>query len=255
MVAASVIALGRRLFRVSILPTFLPALVILSAALLSILFILYRIYETRVEEPKKLEDEVKEALAGAKAEVESIEPVRKAAAALSYAGNKVIIVRNFGKAPTRIYPISELFGMELFVDGKVFARVVRGGSAKPLDAGAYKPIDEISPAVQTVVMRLIFDDPVHPFYELVIWDPNDALTARAEGPRAAFAKARDWFYHIETVLRRPSPRDIDNIPPIAPIPEPARTAPPARLLASENTPAPAPKPDGDVLNAPLIPYL
>jgi hypothetical protein len=237
----------------------LPALVILSAALLSILFILYRIYETRVEEPKKLEDEVKEALGGAKAEVESIEPVRKAAAAMSYIGNKVVIVRNFGKLPTRTYTISELFGMEVFVDGKVFARVVRGGSAKPLDTGSYKPIDEISPAVQTVVMRLIFDDPVHPFYELVIWDPNDALTARAEGPRAAFAKARDWFYHIETILRRPSPKDIANIPPIAPIPEPAKVAAPApKLSAPENpvpVPAPAPKPDGDVLNAPLIPYL
>jgi hypothetical protein len=242
------------------LPTFLPALVILSAALLAILFILYRIYETRVEEPKKLEDEVKEALGGAKAEVESIEPVRKAAAAMSYTANKVVIVRNFGKLPTRIYSIPELFGMEVFVDGKVFARVVRSGSAKPLDAGAYKPIDEISPAVQTVVMRLIFDDPVHPFYELVIWDPNDALTARAEGPRAAFAKARDWFYHIEAVLRRPVAKDIANLPPITPAPEPAKVAAPAPKLAAPApeplpAPAPAPKPEGDVLNAPLIPYI
>ena len=44
------------------MPTFLPMLVILSAAGLAILFILYRIYETRVEEPKKLEDEISEAL-------------------------------------------------------------------------------------------------------------------------------------------------------------------------------------------------
>ena len=48
------------------MPTFLPMLVILSAAGLAILFILYRIYETRVEEPKKLEDEISEALDGVK---------------------------------------------------------------------------------------------------------------------------------------------------------------------------------------------
>ncbi|HVZ30428.1 MAG TPA: hypothetical protein VG839_08545 [Asticcacaulis sp.] len=249
---------GVVVIRVSILPTFLPALVILSAALLAILFILYRIYETRVEEPKKLEDEVKEALGGAKAEVESIEPVRKAACAISYAANKVVIVRNFGKLPTRIYAVSDLYGMEVFVDGKVFARVVRAGSNKPLDSGSYKAIDEISPDVLRVTMRLIFDDPSHPDYELVLWDPNDALTARAEGPRAALQTARKWFYHIEAVLRRPAAKDLANLPPITPAPEPAKVAAPAPAAALESpapAPLPAPKPDGDVLNAPLIPYL
>lgn len=243
------------------MPTYLPALIILSAAVLAILFILYRIYESRVEQPRKLEDEVREALAGAKPEVESIEPVRKAAAAISYAANKVVIVREFGKLPTRIYSISELFGLEVFVDGRIFARVVRAGSAKPLDAGSYKPIDEISPAVQTVIMRLIFDDPVHPFYELVIWDPNDALTARAEGPRAALVRARKWFYHIEAILRRPMPNDIKAPPPFVPAPEPAKVAAPVPPSLPTPQPAPAiapaatPKPEGDVLNAPLIPYL
>lgn len=246
------------------MPTFLPALIILSAAVLAILFILYRIYETRVEQPKKLEDEVKEALAGARPEVESIEPVRRAACAISYAANKIVIVRDFGKKPTRLYTIGDLFGLEVFVDGKVFARVVRAGSHKPLDTGSYKAVDDIDPNVQTVVMRLIFDDPSHPDYELKLWDPNDALTARAEGPRAALITARKWFYHVEAILRRPAPSELRSPAPFSPAPEPAKVAALAPAPASLPAPQPAipapapamsPKSEGDVLNAPLIPYL
>lgn len=244
------------------MPTFLPPLIIMSAALLAVLIILYRVYESRVEQPKKLEDEVKEALAGARAEVESIEPVRKAACAMSFAGDKVVIVRNFGKLPTRIYTMAELYGVEVFVDGRIFARVVRAGSAKPLDTGSYKAIDDIAPTVQTVTLRLIFDDPVHPDFQLKLWDPNDALTARAEGPRAAMVTAAKWFHHIEAVLRRQV--QVRTPPPAnhAPVPEPAKVAAPApRPASSDLAPAPAPapsappKPEGDVLNAPLIPYI
>lgn len=232
------------------MPTFLPTLVILSAAALAILFILYRIYETRVEEPKKLEDEIREAMAGAKADVESIEPVRKAAIAIAYNANKIVIVRNFGKAPTRFYAINDLIGIEVFVDNRLVARVLR--------SGPHKMLDDIAPQVSKVTIRLIFDDPAHPDYELVLWDPHDALTARAEGPRAAMETARRWFYHVEAILRRPAPKDIKAPPPMAPAPEPAKVAAPApRLAAHDEAPAPAPVPksEGDVLNAPLIPYI
>ena len=244
------------------MPTFLAPFVILSAAALAILVILYRIYETRVEEPKKLEDEVKEALAGAKAEVESIEPVRKAAMAISYAGNKVVIIRNFGKLPPRIYTVDKLVGIEVFVDDKVAARVMR--------AGPHMMLDDIAPQVHRVAIRLIFDDPSHPDYELVLWDPHDALTARAEGPRAAMETARKWFYHVEAILRstiRP-PRPVTGAPPAAaPVPvsivaepPPVPTTPPPvpepAKIASAPVPAlPPAKAEGDVLNAPLIPYI
>ncbi len=237
------------------MPTFLPMLVILSAAGLAILFILYRIYETRVEEPKKLEDEISEALEGAKPDVASIEPVRKAAVAIAYNVNKIVIVRDFGKKPRRMYGISDLIGIEVFVDNKLVARVIRNGP--------HKMLDDIAPAVTRVTIRLIFDDPAHPDYELVLWDPNDALTARAEGPRAAMETARRWFYHVEAIIRRPPMRAIKAPPPITPVPEPTRVAAPAPLPAPEPAlPAPAPAPaappqksEGDVLNAPLIPYI
>ncbi len=232
------------------MPTFLPTLVILSVAALAVLFILYRIYETRVEEPKKLEDEIREALAGAKADVESIEPVRKAAIAIAYNANKIVIVRDFGKKPTRFYGINDLIGIEVFVDNRLVARVLR--------SGPHKMLDDIAPQVSKVTIRLIFDDPAHPDYELVLWDPHDALTARAEGPRAAMETARRWFYHVEAILRRPAPKDIKAPPPMAPAPEPAKVAAAAtRLAAPDEAPAPVamPKPEGDVLNAPLIPYI
>ncbi len=234
------------------MPTFLPALVILSAAGLAILFILYRIYETRVEEPKKLEDEIKEALDGAKPDVESIEPVRKAAIAIAYNANKIVIVRDFGKKPRRMYAMNDLIGIEVFVDNRLVARVIRGGP--------HKMLDDIAPQVTRVTIRLIFDDPAHPDYELVLWDPHDALTARAEGPRAAMETARKWFYHIEAILRRPAPKDIKAPPPMAPAPEPAKVAVAAAPhLSAPDTPAPTPaappKSEGDVMNAPLIPYI
>ena len=238
------------------MPSFLPALIILSAAALGVLIVLYRIYESRVEQPRKLEDEVKEALNGARPDVESIEPVRKAACAMSFSADKVVIVRNFGKLPTRIYSISELFGVEVFVDGRIFSRVVRAGSAKPLDTGSYRAVDDISPQVQVVTLRLIFDDPVHPDFILKLWDPNDALTARAEGPRAAMATAQKWFHHVEAILRRPVA--VKTAPPAnpAPVPLPAVAAlPTAARPEPASSSAPPPKPEGDVLNAPLIPYI
>lgn len=234
------------------MPTFLAPLVILSAAAFAILVILYRIYETRVEQPKKLEDEVKEALAGAKPEVESIEPVRKAALAISYAANKIVIIRNFGKVPPRLYTINDLLGIEVFINDKIVARVLR--------SGPHKMLDDIAPEVHRVTIRLIFDDPSHPDYELVLWDPHDALTARAEGPRAAMETARKWFYHVEAILRRPQPREVKPVPTSPPpVPEPAKIPAVAEAATHALPPAPAaappPKIEGDVLNAPMIPYI
>ncbi len=257
------------------MPTYLPTLVILSAAVLAILIILYRIYDSRVEQPKKLEDELKEGLGGYKADVTILEPVRKLAAASSFAGDRIVIVENFGKVPHKLYKMSDLMGMEVIVDNIVVGRVMR--------SGPHIMLDNISPTVHRVTMRLMFDDPSFPSFEPVIWAPDDGLTARAEGPRKALENVRHWFYHVEAVMRRSisAPRPIVGAPPSAapvpyaaaasnpqapspqtPAPEPARSANPAftpvqPFSPPESPPAqPAPaKPEGDVLNAPLIPYI
>jgi hypothetical protein len=116
--------------------------------------------------------------------------------------------------------------------------------------------------VNRVTMRLIFDDPSDPDFELVLWDPHDNLTARAEGPRAAMNNARKWFYHVEAVLRRTisAPQPVVGAPPAAApvrladfVPAPP-AAPPPMLTAAAHTALPA-KQEGDVLNAPIIPYI
>lgn len=235
---------------------YLPTIIILTAAALAILLILYRIWDSRVEAPKKLEDEVAEALNGAKADVASIEPARKAAAALSYLGNRCVIVREFGKLPTRLYSMAELIGIEVFVNNKVAARIIRGG--------AHKMFDDIAPQVDRVTIRLMFNDPSKPDFELILWDPNDALTARAEGPRAAMETARRWFYHVEAIIRKPLADIEKELTPPAPPPQPEPAPkPPVHDHRNDDkdnddSPPPAPKPapkDGDVLNSPLIQYL
>lgn len=234
---------------------YLPTIIILTAAALAILLILYRIWDSRVEAPKKLEDEVAEALNGAKADVASIEPARKAAAALSYLGNRCVIVREFGKLPTRLYSMAELIGIEVFVNNKVAARIIRGG--------AHKMFDDIAPQVDRVTIRLMFNDPSRPDFELILWDPNDALTARAEGPRAAMETARRWFYHVEAIIRKPLAEIEKELTPPAPPPPEPTPKPPVHDHRTDDTdnddaPPPAPKPapkDGDVLNSPLIQYL
>lgn len=246
------------------MPTYLPTIVILAAAVLAILVVLYRLYDSRVEQPKKLEDELREGLGEFKADVMVLEPVRKAAAASSFSGDRLIIVEDFGKKPHRPYKMAQLLGMEVIVDDKVIGRVMR--------SGPHMMLDDLAPVVHRVSMRLVLDDPAFPSFELVIWDPNDTLTARAEGPRAAMNNVRKWFYHVEAVLRRTisAPQPVVGAPPAAAAvrmsnsaPPPPATPPPAPLplvaAAAPVSQAPAAtppaKPEGDVLNAPLIPYL
>ncbi len=240
------------------MPTFLPPLIILAAAAFAILLVLYRWYDSRVEAPRKLEDELRDGLGTFKADVQVLEPVRKAAAASSFAGDRLIIVEDFGKRPHRPYTMSQLMGMEVVVDDKVVGRITRGGPTKTLD--------DLAPTVHRVKMRLIIDDPSFPSFELTIWDPHDALTARAEGPMAALKNVRQWFYHVEAVLRRTLPGAAPKpaTPPATPVPPPtqaaaAAVAPPAATPApspdAPATPKPPAKPEGDVLNAPMIPYI
>ena len=254
------------------MPTYIPTLIILSAAVLAILIILYRIYDSRVEQPKKLEDELREGLGGFKADVTILEPVRKLAAASSFAGDRIVIVENFGKTPHKLYKMADLMGMEVIVDNLVVGRVMR--------SGPHIMLDNIAPTVHNVRMRLMFDDPSFPSFEPIIWAPDDGLTARAEGPRAALENVRHWFYHVEAVMRRSqaAPRPIIGAPaaaapvpyalvatappPLVPPQEPSRApssapVPIPAFATQDDTPVPSQpgKPEGDVLNAPLIPYI
>ena len=244
------------------MPPFLTTLIILSAAGLAVLFVLYRFYDKQVEEPRKLEDEIKEALEGHKETVRSVEPVRQAAVSLSIPGDRLIIVRQFGKVPTLRIPLFAVLGVELMVDGKVLARVIRGG--------AHKMIDDANPQGQDIRIRFIIDDAEFPSYELLMWHPTDGGTARSEGPAAAMDHARKWFYFIEALMLKQAKR-------VARTTEPKPSKTPSNFdsknqnsdeqvehLSTSETDDIAPKvhtkpnpskSDGDVLNAPIVPYI
>jgi hypothetical protein len=109
-----------------------------------------------------------------------------------------------------------LVGAELIVDGEVAARAVRDEPRRALD--------RISNEARRVTLRLIFDDAVHPDFELDLWLPEDALRRDARPPAAAIQEARGWLARAEAILRRPAPTANPQgpPPPPAPLPQPAQ---------------------------------
>src|SRR5512143_989781 len=65
-----------------------------------------------------------------------------------------------------VYRIDELMGAELVVDGQVAGRVHRGEPRRALDS--------LAGAEQLVRLRLVFNDPAHPDFDLDLWIPADA---------------------------------------------------------------------------------
>jgi hypothetical protein len=91
------------------------------------------------------------------------------------------------------YPLDELLGAELDLDGEVAARVMRGEPRRLLDRQ--------SGAEREVRLRFLFDDARHPDFELVLW-PSANPRAGPTRPRDAIAEANRWIARIEAVLRK-----------------------------------------------------
>ncbi|MCR5879899.1 hypothetical protein [Phenylobacterium sp. J367] len=70
-----------------------------------------------------------------------------------------------------VYRIDEMVGAELIIDGQVTARAHRGEARRALDL--------LTGADELVRLRLIFDDPRHPDFDLDLWLAED------EGRRGA----------------------------------------------------------------------
>jgi hypothetical protein len=124
-----------------------------------------------------------------------------------------------------VYRLDEVTGGELLVDGEVAARVFRGEPRKALD--------RIPATAREVMLRLVFDDPRYPDFELELWTAGDET--RREGPTAAKAAqaANQWLARIEAIVRRPrSPVSVS-------------AAPPAPKVATRKPPPPSPEPDED----------
>ncbi|WP_371876855.1 hypothetical protein [Phenylobacterium sp. LH3H17] len=116
-----------------------------------------------------------------------------------------------------VYRIYELVGVEIIVDGEVVARAFRGEPRKALD--------HLASEASRVTLRLIFDDPNHPDFELDLWRAGDELKRKPSSPAEAIQEANQWLARAEAILRRPNaPRAHE--PAVAAPPPPPPAVPP-----------------------------
>jgi hypothetical protein len=114
-----------------------------------------------------------------------------------------------------IYRLDELIGAELMVDGQVAARVFRGEPRRALD-------QRVSSADQ-ITLRLIFDDPRNPDFDLDLWLRGDEARRDDWSPRLAIQEANSWLARCDAILRRPlAPRPAPIV--AAPTPPSAKAA-------------------------------
>lgn len=127
-----------------------------------------------------------------------------------------------------LYRIDELMGAELSVDNQVIGRVFRG---EPRRA-----IDQVVQQAARVSLRLIFDDPRHPDFELDLWLEGDEQQRQTRSPAQAIQEANRWLARAEAIVRRPlAPRPPQGLARTAGEPEIARRLEPA---APPERPAP-----------------
>lgn len=124
-----------------------------------------------------------------------------------------------------VYRLEELMGAELLVDGQVMGRVFRGEGRRA--------IDHVAPQAQNVTLRLVFDDPRHPDFNLDLWAPGDEQRRESRSPGELMQEANRWLARCEAIVRRPLP------------PRPPRPEPQAAPVVSAR-PAPPPPPAFDI---------
>jgi hypothetical protein len=164
---------------------------------------------------------------------------RGAAIGFRLAVDKLVVMRDDGGAAV-LYPIHLLIGAELLVDDQVASRVYRGEQRWPLD--------QIAVGARKVVLRLMFDDPVHPDFSLDLCLPEDEGRRGAMPPPEAIIEGRAWLGRVEALVRRsntlqPPPAHAQDYEPNDwPEPEPAavsrRAHPAFRRAANEPDPMP-----------------
>src|SRR5262249_30864294 len=136
-----------------------------------------------------------------------------------------------------IYPLEELLGAELDLDGEVAARAMRGEPRRMLE----RP----GGTVTEVRLRLLFDEPRHPDFELLLW-PSKVARGAPTKPREAISEANRWIARVETLLRRTGGALTLTETPAAIARRPPDTEPP-KVAAKPETTTPEPPWEGDDL--------
>jgi hypothetical protein len=135
---------------------------------------------------------------------------RDAAAGFRLASEHIVVMRD-GGARALLYTLRTLIGAELIIDGQVAARAIRDEPRRALD--------HIASAANRVTLRLVFDDPRHPDFDLDLWLPEDDHHRDTRPPSEAIREARGWLARVEALLRRAGPAVEDPRVAEAPIVE------------------------------------
>lgn len=176
-----------------------------------------------MDEERRIRRALRHVLKGAP-ETVIIAKGRGRGAGFNFTSNQAAVAWDSG-AWCLIYRIDELMGAELSVDGQVIGRVFRG---EPRRA-----IDQIVQQAGQVSLKLIFDDPRHPDFELDLWLEGDQQRRESRSPADAIQEANRWLLRADAIVRRP----------LAPKAKPTPASGPAiqsRPPAVEPEPAPRP---------------
>ncbi len=140
-------------------------------------------------------------------------------AGFNFADNELSVVWDAG-AWGLVYRVQELAGAELIVDGQVVGRAHRGETRRA--------VDRLDGAEALVRLRLVFDDPARPDFDLDLW--TAANTSR-KAPSAADAleEANRWLARTEALLRR-----HPQLRPATPVAQPAPAPPPAAFARASD---------------------
>jgi hypothetical protein len=142
-------------------------------------------------------------------------PGKGRAVGLNFANNTMAVAWDAG-AWGLVYRLDDLVGAEAVVDGQVVGRVQRGEDRRALDS--------VGGAKELVRLRLIFDDPAWPDFDLDLWTPESMARRGAPGAGEAIKDANRWLASTEAILKRASARRFETPPPPAPAPVVAQPA-------------------------------
>ena len=111
------------------------------------------------------------------------------------------------------YRADELLGAELVVDRWIAARAHRGEVRRPLD--------QLAAPQERVRLRLLFDDPTYPDFDMDLWRQDDIARRGRFDADGALHEANRWVARLETLMRRSvgvrvAPASVATVAPPSP---------------------------------------
>lgn len=147
------------------------------------------------DEQRRLRRYLRKAL-GAHPESVIIAPGRGRAVGLNLDRGLIAVLWD-GGVKGLVYRLRQLVGAELILDDQVAARSFRGEPRRALD--------QAPGSAHRVTLRLIFDNPRDPDFELELWPPLDPSKRERATVGEAITVSRRWISGVEAILRQTDP--------------------------------------------------